>query len=83
MTYGSDWDPPDEVHDSTRKYVDEDGRFLKPSGKWICISFRQPRFVVPRLSRPAVWETAVERLKDESAGFEYFAYIMTKISLLG
>ena len=79
MLYGSQWDPPDEVQESVRRYVTEVGRVLKPGGKWIYITFRQPHFVLPQLSRPGAWKTAVERLEDGPGTFEYFAFISTKI----
>ena len=80
MLYGSQWDPPDEVKDSVRQYVDEVERVLKPNGKWVLITYRQPHFVLPQLSRKDAWETAVERLEDGPGTFEYFAYITTKKS---
>ena len=78
MLYGSQWDPPDEVRESVRQYVNEVARILKPGGKWIYITFRQPHFVKPQLLRERVWELLVENLEDGPGTFEYFAYIMTK-----
>ncbi|KAL8688062.1 MAG: hypothetical protein Q9218_005931 [Villophora microphyllina] len=78
MLYGSQWDPPDEVQENVRQYVDEVTRILKPTGKWIYITFRQPHFVKPQLLREGSWDLAVERLEDGPGTFEYFTYIMTK-----
>ena len=79
MGYGSQWDPPDEVQDSVQRYVDEVSRILKPKGSWLYITFRQPHFVQPQLSREGLWDLVVERLEDGPGTFEYFAYVMTKI----
>lgn len=78
MLYGSQWDPPNEVQENVRKYVDEVARILKPSGKWLYITFRQPHFVKPHLFREGLWDVVVERLEDGPGAFEYFAYVMTK-----
>lgn len=78
MLYGSQWDPPDEVQDNVKQYVTEVSRVLKPRGKWLYITYRQPHFVKPQLLREGVWEMTVKRLEDGPGTFEYFAYIMTK-----
>lgn len=78
MIYGSPWDPPDEVQDNVRKYVDEVSRVLKPGGKWLYITFRQPHFVKPQLLREGVWRVMVDDLNDGPGTFDYFAYFMTK-----
>lgn len=78
MLYGSQWNPPDEVQENVRKYVDEVARVLKVSGKWLYITFRQPHFVKPQLLREKMWDVVVERLEDDPGTFEYFAYVMTK-----
>jgi hypothetical protein len=78
MLYGSQWDPPDEVQENVRKYVDEVARILKVSGKWLYITFRQPHFVKPQLLREEAWDVVVEHLEDGPGTFEYFAYVMTK-----
>ena len=78
MLYGSQWDPPEEVQDSVRQYVDEVTRILKPKGRWLYITFRQPHFVRQQLIREGVWDLVVERLEDGPGTFEYFAYILTK-----
>ena len=78
MLYGSQWDPPDEVQGNVQQYVDEVSRILKPTGSWIYITFRQPHFVKPQLSREGVWDLVVERFEDGPGAFEYFAYVMTK-----
>lgn len=79
MIYGSQWDPPDEVQINVRQYVDEVARVLKPKGKWLYITFRQPHFVRPQLLREA-WDLVVESLNDDPGTFDYYAYIMTKIA---
>ncbi len=78
MIHGSPWDPPDEVRANVQQYVDEVSRILKPKGRWLYITFRQPHFVKPQLLRAGVWELVVERLEDGPGTFEYYVYIMTK-----
>lgn len=75
---GSQLDPPDEVRDNVRQYVDEIAQILKPTGKWLYITFRQPHFVKPQILREELWDRAVERFVDSPGTFEYFAYVMTK-----
>ena len=78
MLYGSQWNSPDEVQSNVQQYVDEVSRILKPKGSWLYITFRQPHFVKPQLSREGVWNLVVERLEDGPGTFEYFVYVMTK-----
>ena len=80
MVYGSQWNPPDEVQGNVQQYVDEVSRILKPKGRWLYITFRQPHFVKPQLSREGVWKLVVESLDDGPGTFEYFVYTMTKIA---
>ena len=80
MLYGSQWNPPDEVQNNVHQYVDEVARVLKPEGRWLYITFRQPHFVTPQLLREGRWNLVVERLEDGPGTFEYFAYVMTKIA---
>ena len=78
MIHGSQWDPPTEVSNNVRLYVDEVCRVLKPQGKWLYITFRQPHFVKPQVVREGEWSLKVEHLEDGPGTFEYFAYVMTK-----
>ncbi|MCJ1393027.1 hypothetical protein MMC18_005899 [Xylographa bjoerkii] len=78
MLYGSQWDPPEDVQENVRKYVDEVTRVLKPMGRWLYITYRQPHFVRQQIIREGVWDLVVERLEDDPGTFEYFAYILTK-----
>lgn len=78
MIHGSPWDPPEEVQENVRQYVDEVTRILKPEGRWLYITFRQPHFVKPHLMREGIWDLAVHHLQDGPGTFDYFAYIMTK-----
>ena len=78
MLYGSQWDPPEEVQAHVREYVDEVARVLRPGGRWLYITFRQPHFVRRQLVREGVWDLVVERLEDGPGTFEYFAYVLTK-----
>ena len=78
MISGSQWDSPPEVQVNVREYVDEVARVLKPKGRWLYITFRQPHFVRQQLLRERVWDLVVERLVDGPGTFEYFAYVLTK-----
>ena len=81
MFYGSSWDPPIEVRENVKKYVNEVDRVLKPGGMFLWLSFRQPHFVKPLILRES-WNTEVRTLPDRSGGvFQYFAYVMTKHSV--
>lgn len=80
--HGSLWDPPDDVRDNVGRYVDEVARVLKPGGMWLYITYRQPHFLKPLLSREGVWDLSVEILEDSESGgggFEYFGFVMRKI----
>ncbi|KAI9773508.1 MAG: hypothetical protein M1835_006148 [Candelina submexicana] len=79
MLHGSPWDPPDEVRSSIRQYVNEVWRILKPKGKWLYVTYRQPRFVKPLLLSGGRWELVVaEDLRDGPGSLEYFTFVMTK-----
>jgi EEF1A lysine methyltransferase 4 len=78
--HGSLWDPPDDVRTSVGKYVDEVARVLRQGGLWLCITYRQPHFMKPLLTRGKQWDLTVEILKDPdgAGGFDYFGFVMEK-----
>lgn len=78
--HGSLWDPPEDVRESVGAYVDQVARVLKPGGKWLYITYRQPHFMKPLLLREDKWTLAVETLVDpDGVGvFEYFGFVMTR-----
>ncbi|KAI9739895.1 MAG: hypothetical protein M1818_004951 [Claussenomyces sp. TS43310] len=80
MIHGSSWDPPADVQSNVGKYVDEVARVLKPGGRWLYITYRQPHFVRLTLERKDLWDFSVESLNDSQVmgGFEYFGFIMKK-----
>ena len=78
MLHGSLWDPEDEVKENASAYVNEVARVLKPGGKWLYVTYRQPHFLKPLLARESVWRMEVETLQDSVGSFEYFGFIMTK-----
>jgi EEF1A lysine methyltransferase 4 len=80
MLYGSLLTPEPAVLDNVKAYVDEVARVLRPGGKWLCITYQQPRFLKPLLSREEIWEVHVESLQDARDSFEYFGFVMTKYS---
>lgn len=55
---------------------------MKPGGKWLYITYRQPHFMKPLLIREEKWELEVEVLEDPdgAGGFDYFGFIITKFS---
>ncbi|KAI9054370.1 hypothetical protein LZ554_001533 [Drepanopeziza brunnea f. sp. 'monogermtubi'] len=78
--HGSMWDPPQDVRTNVGAYVDEVARVLKPGGKWLYITYRQPHFMKPLLERAGKWKLEVHVIEDPdgAGGFEYFSFIMTK-----
>ncbi|KAI9805197.1 MAG: hypothetical protein M1825_001033 [Sarcosagium campestre] len=81
--HGSLWTPPSDVVENVAAYVDEVARVLKPNGKWLYVSYRQPHFMTPMLVREGVWSLEVQTLAERSGGaglLEYFAYVITKRS---
>ncbi|KAF2500169.1 S-adenosyl-L-methionine-dependent methyltransferase [Lophium mytilinum] len=78
MISGSLWDPPDPVKTMIKRYIDEVVRVLKPGGLFLYITYRQPHFMKPFLTRERIWDLIVEDLEDEKGSFGYFGFIMTK-----
>ena len=83
MLYGSLWDPAPEVRSNAKAYVDEVARVLRPGGRWLYVTYRQPHFLRPLLEREKVWKLEVETLQDSPGSFEYFGFVITKDSYLG
>jgi SAM-dependent methyltransferase len=77
---GSLWDPPDDVRTNVGKYVNEVARVLRPGGSWLYITYRQPHFMKPLLTREKQWGLSVEILEDPdgAGGFDYFEFVMAK-----
>lgn len=72
------WDPPDDVRENVERYLREVVRVLAPRGTFLYITYRQPHFMKPLLTRED-WDLRVETLPDREGGvFEYFAYVMQK-----
>jgi EEF1A lysine methyltransferase 4 len=93
MLHGSLWDPEDDVKQNVRAYIDEVSirraagcsadkmqvaRVLKPGGRFLYITYRQPHFLKPLLARPNVWSMHVETLEDAPGSFEYFGFVLDK-----
>ena len=53
-------------------------RVLKPGGRWLYITYRQPHFLKPLLTRDGVWTLQVETLDDAPGTFEYFGFVIIK-----
>ncbi|KAK5728657.1 hypothetical protein LTR15_001794 [Elasticomyces elasticus] len=83
MLYGSLWDPEDEVRANVKAYVDEVARVLKPGGVWVYVTWRQPHFIKPLVSRKGVWSVDVEVLGGGEGGFEYFGFVIKKLQKEG
>ncbi|KAJ1557875.1 hypothetical protein HK405_014958 [Cladochytrium tenue] len=82
MVHGSPWDPPEDVRESIRKYLDEVHHVLAPDGVFVCVSFRQPHFL--RLLLPADvdsrWTWRLSLLDGTGAGsFAYHTLVMRKL----
>lgn len=78
MIHGSLWDPPDDVRCNVGKYVNEVARVLRPGGKWLYITYRQPHFMKPLLAREDLWTLSVEVLGEGAGVFDYFGFIMKR-----
>jgi SAM-dependent methyltransferase len=80
FVHGSLWDPPDDVRTNVGKYVNEVARVLRPGGLWLYITYRQPHFMKPLLTREKQWGLSVEILEDPdgAGGFDYFGFVMAK-----
>ena len=53
-------------------------RVLKPGGRWLYVTYRQPHFLKPLLAREHTWTMQVETLEDTPGSFEYFGFVITK-----
>lgn len=78
MLYGALWDLEQEVKDNVKAYVDGVARVLEKGGRWLCVTYRQPRFLRPLIERGKVWDMKVETLQDAPGSFGYFGFVMTK-----
>lgn len=57
---------------------DEVARVLASKGTFLYVTFRQPHFMKPLLTRERAWTMDVQTLQATKGAFEYFAYIMTR-----
>jgi ubiquinone/menaquinone biosynthesis C-methylase UbiE len=80
MIHGSVWEPPEDVRTNVGQYVNEVARVLKPGGQWLYITYRQPHFMKPLLTREGLWTVSAEELRDPEGGasFGYFGFVMKK-----
>ncbi|RPB03585.1 S-adenosyl-L-methionine-dependent methyltransferase [Choiromyces venosus 120613-1] len=79
MLSGSLWDPPEEVRRNTKAYIDEVARVLKSGGLFLYITYRQPHFIKPIITREDVWPGfEIESIQEEGGMFEYFGFVMRK-----
>lgn len=56
-------------------------RVLRPGGKFLYITWRQPHFIRPLLSRPEKWDISVETINDQPGGggmLEYFGWVCVR-----
>ncbi|KAK7206692.1 S-adenosyl-L-methionine-dependent methyltransferase [Myxozyma melibiosi] len=74
---GSIWTIPEDIKESALKYMDETNRVLKPTGRMLYISYRQPHFARLIIDRP-YWKMETETLSDSSGSFDYFGYVLQK-----
>ena len=54
-------------------------RVLRPGGCWLYVTYRQPHFLKPLLSREGTWDVTVETLEDAPGTFEYFGFVIVKL----
>ncbi|KAK9476542.1 S-adenosyl-L-methionine-dependent methyltransferase [Lipomyces japonicus] len=74
---GSVWDIPDHIKQPAIKYMDETNRILKPDGKLLYISYRQPHFAKLVIDRE-YWSMTTNTLTDPGGSFDYFGYVLQK-----
>lgn len=79
MLYGSLWDPIPEVRENVGGYVDEVARLLRPGGKWLYVTWRQPHFILPLVQREGVWVVEREVIAEGAGMFEYYGFVMRKL----
>ncbi|KAJ1974792.1 hypothetical protein H4R35_003443 [Dimargaris xerosporica] len=72
---GDVWDPSPEIKQAVKEEVDEAVRVLKPTGKFIYVTFGQPHFRKPHLQRPGQWTLHVKTIGD---AFHYYVYVAKK-----
>ncbi|PWN42116.1 S-adenosyl-L-methionine-dependent methyltransferase [Ceraceosorus guamensis] len=72
------WDPSPEVRRNVALEVDGVMSLLKPAtGKFIYLTFAQPHFRTPYLSRPG-WDLEVKTLESTAGTFPYYLFVMSK-----
>lgn len=76
---GSPWQPPPHVQANVKKYVDEVERVLRPGGKWLYVTWRQPHFIRGFLERDGVFEVGYERIGESAGVLEYFGWVVKKL----
>ncbi|KAH9890176.1 S-adenosyl-L-methionine-dependent methyltransferase [Xylariomycetidae sp. FL2044] len=81
MIHGSPWSPPDDVFENTGSYIQEVLRVLKPDGKFLYVTYRQPHFIKPLFNRDkADWDIELEELGGTGSTFSYYAFTLRKAS---
>ncbi|GAA6011476.1 hypothetical protein JCM10207_002632 [Rhodosporidiobolus poonsookiae] len=68
------WNPPPEVVEAVKGEIDEVVRVLKPSGRFLYLTFGQPHFRKQHLARPG-WKVDVLEVGD---GFSYYFYVLQR-----
>ncbi|KAI0393020.1 S-adenosyl-L-methionine-dependent methyltransferase [Xylariaceae sp. FL0594] len=78
MIHGSVWTPPPDVVENTGRYMRELTRVLKPSGRFIYITYRQPRFIKSLLNSEGTnWDVDVEKIGGKDSSFGYYGFTCT------
>ncbi|KAI0446339.1 S-adenosyl-L-methionine-dependent methyltransferase [Xylaria telfairii] len=78
MIHGSPWTPPPDVVENTGRYMRELTRVLKPTGRFIYITYRQPHFIRPLLNCEGTnWDIAIETLGGNDSSFGYYGFTCT------
>ncbi|KAF2647112.1 hypothetical protein K491DRAFT_615134, partial [Lophiostoma macrostomum CBS 122681] len=63
--------PPDEVMQTTGKYMNKLQRVLKPTANLLYITYRQPHIVKPIVNRVDEWDLELDVLGGADSSFEY------------
>ncbi|KAM7192452.1 hypothetical protein V8F33_008327 [Rhypophila sp. PSN 637] len=67
MIHGSPWSPLKEVKENTGAYLREVHRVLKPTGRFLCITLRQPHFMKPLLSQGGLFDLEMKVLNERGS----------------
>lgn len=78
MLHGSLFNPPDEVTENVKAYVDEVTRILAPHGIFVYLTWRTPFLMRKFIEREAVWTIETHNIQKLAGSFDYCLYVMKR-----